>query len=112
MRKALVQIQGVFGELDKSLLVLKLRKARQHIKDLTGRCEGAKPYGALEGEAEVLELVKRLRRKPRNGSRKRLSYRQIANRLNRNGIKPRRSEQWYASLVYNALHSNRERKKK
>src|SRR5215471_7217905 len=32
MRKALIQIQGIFAELEKSLLVLKLRKARTAVQ--------------------------------------------------------------------------------
>jgi DNA invertase Pin-like site-specific DNA recombinase len=37
MRKALVQIQGIFSELEKSLLVQKLRKAREASGNLGGR---------------------------------------------------------------------------
>ena len=44
MRKALIQIQGVFAELEKGMLVQKLRKARTAVKVATGKCEGRKPY--------------------------------------------------------------------
>jgi len=103
MRKALVQVQGIFGELDKSMLVKKLRKAREKIRKEEGRCEGAKPYGSLEGEAEILKYIKRLRRKPKNSCRKRITYQSIADQLNSKGIKPRRGEKWTASLIYNVL---------
>lgn len=109
MRKALVQIQGIFGELDKSLLVRKLRNAREKIRHEKGRCEGSKPFGTLEGESEVLKIIRRLRRKPRNGGRKRMTYQSIAEKLNRQGLKPRMADKWTASLVYNVLKPNRGR---
>ena len=40
MRKALVQIQGVFAELEKNLLVKKLRVARERIREKKGKCGG------------------------------------------------------------------------
>ena len=45
MRKALIQIQSVFSELEKSRLVSKLRRARQAKKDETGNARGAKHFG-------------------------------------------------------------------
>src|SRR4051794_35939215 len=45
MRRALIQIQSVFSELEKSRLVSKLRRAREAKKAATGRCEGQKPFG-------------------------------------------------------------------
>lgn len=111
MRKALVQVQGIFGELDKSMLVKKLRKAREKIRQEEGRCEGVKPYGHLEGEAETLKYIKRLRRKPKNSCRKRRTYQSIAEHLNNKGIRPRRGEVWTPSLVYNVLKPNNRRKK-
>jgi len=106
MRKALVQVQGIFGELDKSMLVKKLRNAREKIRQEEGRCEGAKPYGHLVGEIEILKYIKRLRRKPKNSCRKRSTYQSIADQLNSKGIKPRRGEKWTSSLVYNVLKPN------
>ena len=34
MRKALVQIQGIFSELEKSLLMKKLRKVAENLQDI------------------------------------------------------------------------------
>jgi len=92
MRKALVQVQGVFSELDKSLLVRKLRKAREAKRVATGRCEGAKPYGDREGEKAILDRVRTLRRKPRNG--KRLSWQGVADQLNSEGFRNRSGRKW------------------
>jgi len=87
MRKALVQIQGVFAELEKELLVKKLRKAREKVRKEKGKCEGAKGY--LEVAPELVEEIRRLRRKPR-GSGKRMSFQAIADHLNAQGKRSRR----------------------
>lgn len=44
MKRALVQIQGVFAELEKGLLVKKLKHARDAKRLATGKCEGRKGY--------------------------------------------------------------------
>lgn len=81
MRKALVQIQGVFAELEKGLLVKKLRVAREQKRDVTGKCEGRKSVS--EAAPEVLAEVRRLRRtKP---GQKQMSYAKIAERFNTEG---------------------------
>ena len=54
MRKAMVQMQGVFAELDKSMLVKKLRKARDRKRQETGRCEGPKPFYQGSEEANPM----------------------------------------------------------
>jgi DNA invertase Pin-like site-specific DNA recombinase len=84
MKKAMIQIQGIFAELDKSLTVKKLRKARQKVKARTGKCEGRKGYrdGSADARA-VVDEIKRLRRKPRGGKRK--TYEEIADTLNEQG---------------------------
>ena len=55
MQKALVQIQGIFSELEKEMLVLKMRNARQRIKQKTGKCEGRKSYSQTNPK-----LIKRI----------------------------------------------------
>jgi hypothetical protein len=57
-RKLMRQIFGAIAEYEKTMIVLKLRGARQRARARDGRCEGAKPFGALPGEAEVLERIK------------------------------------------------------
>ena len=100
MKKAIIQIQGVFAELEKSLLVKRLRKARQRKKAETGKCEGTKGWDELapERKAEILKLVRRLRRKPRGGGRQK-SYQQVADHLNAEGVKPLRGGEWSPQLV-------------
>jgi DNA invertase Pin-like site-specific DNA recombinase len=100
MKKAIIQIQGVFAELEKSLLVKRLKKARQRKKAETGKCEGTKGWDELDPErkAEVLKLVRRLRRKPRGGGRQK-SYQQVADHLNTERIKTLRGGLWSPQLV-------------
>ena len=97
MLKAMIQVQGVFSELDKSMLVMKLRKARQTKKTKTGRCEGRKPFGFYEGEDKTLKRIKQLHRKPRGG--KRLGPYQIARILNEEGWPTRKAKEWRGSQV-------------
>ena len=78
MRKAMVQIQGVFAELDKSLVVRKLRngriKARQdsEARTLAGKkkCEGRKSL--RESSPDLLKNARKLFRKPPKGKRRTL----------------------------------------
>jgi len=82
MKKALIQIQGVFSELDKNMIVKRLRKGRQSAKaenkekrsSLTlkgdGKCEGRKSY--QETHQELIQAAKKLYRKPRSGERRSL----------------------------------------
>jgi DNA invertase Pin-like site-specific DNA recombinase len=100
MRKALIQIQSVFSELEKSRLVSKLRRAREAKKEATGKCEGRKAFGEKEGESEVLELMRSLRRK-REG--KRMSFARIAEVLNQRNIPTRTGARWHTTTVQNIL---------
>ena len=100
MRKALIQIQSVFSELEKSRLVSKLRRAREAKKRETGKCEGRKAFGEKPGEHQVVELMRLLRRK-RSG--KRMSFARIAAELNQRGISTRTGTVWHTTTVKNIL---------
>ena len=101
MRRALVQIQGVFAELDKSLLVRKLRKGRESARAKLGRCEGRKPFGSRPGEQAILDRIRALYRKPRGGER--LTYQQIAARLNADNVPSRTGRPWSRGTVRKLL---------
>lgn len=101
MRRALVQIQGIFSELDKNLLVAKLRKARERQKELTGKSEGRKAYGENPEEKPVLERMILLRSEGENPRR-------ISEILNAQGILTRGTEKkgkgpWKANVVAKIL---------
>lgn len=101
MQRAMVQIQGVFAELDKSLLVNKLRKARKQIRDKTGTCEGRKPYGYYPDEDKDIGRIKQLYRKPKGS--KRLGFYRIAKALNEEGITTRMNRAWTGVQVRKIL---------
>ena len=102
MRKALIQIQGVFSELEKSRLVGKLRQSREAMKATNGKCEGRKFFGEVDPEEQAtLKLMKSLRRK-RKGQ-KQLSYAKIAKELNSQGIPTRTGAPWQTTTVQNIL---------
>ncbi len=88
MKKALVQIQGIFAELEKNLLVKKLRNAREKVRSEKGKCEGRKGYKDFEDQEyheRLLKEIKRLRRRKPKGQ-KRMSYKEVADELNRAGF--------------------------
>lgn len=96
-RKLMRQIMGSIAEYDKTMIVLKTRAARERIRGRGERCEGAKPYGELPGEAEVLgeicdaSIVMKL------------SPAKIAEHLNRLGTKPRRGVRWHPHAISRIL---------
>jgi DNA invertase Pin-like site-specific DNA recombinase len=104
MRKALVRMQGVFAELDRDLIVQKLRKGRDAAsKKLGRRCEGPKPFGldaALPGEAVTVERIKALRRQ-----RPRPSLQKIADALNAEPTlyPTRKGARWSKMTVKNVI---------
>jgi len=100
-KKFIVQIQNSIAELDKRLLVRKLRKAREARRVKTGRCEGRKPYGYYPGEDEIIKRIKKLYRKPHGEER--MGFRTIARKLNEEGIPTRSGAKWSGVLVRSIL---------
>ena len=100
-RTLIRQVLGAVAQFEKSVIVSKLRAARVRKRRETGRCEGRKPFGARPGEADVLSLMKRLRRKPKGGER--LSFDAIADRLNATGTPTRTGARWRGPTVWGIL---------
>lgn len=98
-RKLVRQILGAIAEYEKTMLVQKLRVARQRKKANVGKCEGRKSY--KEAAPKTVTYIRRLRRKPRN--RKRKSYKKIAEILNSEGIPTLNGQAWNLQTVKNAL---------
>jgi len=103
MKRALIQIQAVFAELEKSMLVKKLRIAREAKKRETGRCEGRKPFGAKEGEVGTVSRILDMRKRG-------CTYREIVDNLNMVGIFNRSGGPWSASTIYNICKRAKEEK--
>lgn len=95
------QVLGAVSQFEKSVIVAKLRAARLRKRRATGQCEGRKPFGTKPGEAETVELMRRLRRKPRGGER--LSFDAIAARLNAEGMATRTGKAWAGATVCGIL---------
>lgn len=92
MKRALVQMQAVFSELEKNALVLKLRAARQR----KGSKEGRKPFGFREGETAVLERMRALHEAG-------FSYYGVARELNEEGLPSRSGKPWAQGTVMQIL---------
>jgi hypothetical protein len=86
----------VFAQYDKSQIVLKLRAARMRKRAKEGRCEGRKPFGYYEGEAEALERIRTLRSQG-------LGFDRIAAQLNAESVPARTGGRWHGLVVNRIL---------
>lgn len=93
------QMLGAFFQYEKTLLVAKLRGARQRIRSGTGRCEGRKPYGTKPGEQAIVERIKQLRG---DG----MAVDKIAAVLNTEALMPRAGARWYPTTIYRILKAS------
>ena len=103
--KLVRQILAAVSEFDKTSVVLKLKAARTRVRREKGRCEGRKPFGEREGETEILEQMRRLRRKVKG--RTRTSFADIAEKLNSDGIRTRTGKPWHPEVVRRLLGGER-----
>lgn len=95
-RKLVRQVFGAIAEYERSMIVLKLRAARQRVRTRDGRCEGRKPFGQREGEQEIIERIQKL-------ADKGLNYTEIADKLNDEGLPTRANGSWYPATVSRIL---------
>ena len=95
-RKLLRQMMGAVAEYEKSMIVLKLRGARQRKKALTGRCEGRKPFGDRPGEQRTIERMKELRAEG-------YGFDRLAGRLNEEGLRTRMGKPWHGFTINQIL---------
>jgi DNA invertase Pin-like site-specific DNA recombinase len=87
-------ILGAVSQFEKEALVLKLRKARERKRLLTGRCEGAKPSLPPEHVATARRLA---RKSPRTGVAR--SLRQIATEMAALGMVGRSGKPYGAESI-------------
>lgn len=107
MKKAMVQMQGIFAELDKSLLVKKLRKSREQVRQDKGKCEGRKSYKETERGAKILKEIRRLRR--RRKGRKQRTFNEVAVRLNEQGHTAANGKPFTGNTLKGILHRAKKR---
>jgi len=110
LKKALIQIQAVFSELEKNQIVRRLKKGRERAKAKRGKCEGRKPFGETPEEALIVKKIKSMRRK-RKGRIPGLTLQEIAEKLNSDGIQTKSGKDWTANHVWNVLNKKTKRLK-
>ena len=86
------QILMAVAQYDKASIVRKLKHGREAKKAKTGRCEGRKPFGLLDGEKEVLRELLSMRRAG-------YEFDEIASSLNALGMHTRSGHWWTAERV-------------
>jgi len=99
--KLIRQILGAVSEFDKAQIVLKLRAARERIRNTGKHCEGRKPFGWTPAEKSTLNYMQQMSRKPRGGQK--LSFAQIADNLNQAGHSTRFGKPWKRGTVHAIL---------
>ena len=102
IREAMVEVQGVFAEVEKKRRVERLSRARLERRALHGRSEGRLPFGMKPGEAATLTRLRQLARKPRGGGAH-LSCAAIAATLNAERVPTRTGRPWAPRTVYGIL---------
>ena len=111
--KFFLTIIGAMAQMERDLVSERTREALRY-KISRGEPVGSPPLGyqvngkgweKLEGELKTVNFIKALKRK-------RLSLRQIANRLNEAGISTKRGGKWYAGTVRYILRNGRYKKRK
>jgi DNA invertase Pin-like site-specific DNA recombinase len=95
-RKLMRQVMGAIAEYEKTMLVAKLKAARQRKRINTGRCEGSKPFGLGDGEQLTIVRMKELHAEG-------LNYTHIANQLNSEGLKTKTGSTWFPTTVSRTL---------
>jgi DNA invertase Pin-like site-specific DNA recombinase len=95
-RTLMRQVLGAFFQYERSMIVSKLRGARDRKRAKDGHCEGRKPYGHRPGEQTTIALMKKLRAEGKGVNR-------IADALNADGVKSRSGKLWYAATVNRIL---------
>ena len=92
MRRAMVQMQGIFAELDKNQIVLRLRLARERKKARGEKGDGRYGYRDTREGRITVRRVQALLRKPKHGRRRTL--RQVAEILNAEGVPTLGNKPW------------------
>lgn len=92
------QILGALSQWEKSMLVSKLRSARERKKASTGRCEGKKPYGTRSGEKELINLGHAFR-STLDEFNQPMEYQRIADNFNDAGFVTRHGKRWTKASV-------------
>jgi len=111
--KFFLTIIGAMSQMERDLISERTREALQY-KISQGENVGSPPLGFLaedkklseiEGEIEIINYIKKLKRK-------KLSLRQIVNKLNKQEIPTKRGGRWYAGTVNYILNNSKYKEKR
>lgn len=95
-RKLMRQMFGAIAEYEKTMIVAKLKAARQRMKAKTGRCEGRKAFGLTEREQATIIRMKEL-------TAQGLNYTHVADALNAEGHVTQTGSKWFPATVSRTL---------
>lgn len=107
MKKAMIQMQGIFAELEKNLLVKKLKIARESKRKSEGKCEGRKGWNDNPEKRDVVLLaIKNYRKKPKG--KRRMTFIEIADELNKSAEGDEKLEtitgkKWTGPMIQNFI---------
>ncbi len=101
--KLIRQILAAIAEFDKSVIVLKLRGARERIRTEIGKCEGRKGFGQDPDRPEESSILQEM-----TLASKMATPQEIARLLNEQGVRTRYGKKWTATTVSRILarHQN------
>jgi len=100
-RTLIRQVLGAVSQYDKTMLVIKLRVARERIRARGRKCEGRKSYA--EVAPELVKEIRQLRRKPR-GRGRRNTYADIAAILNERGERTLTGKEFTNKTIYQIVN--------
>lgn len=110
MRKAMVQMQGVFSELERSTLTRRMKAGRDHQRE-TGKRNGKKIKTVdrngnirIEGTPRLSEKQPRLAKRVIELSKQDLSLYRIAKIVNAEGFRSRKGTPLHGPQIRNILH--------
>lgn len=95
-RKLMRQMFGAIAEYEKTMIVAKLKAARQRKKLKTGACEGRKAFGKSEREQVTIGRMREL-------AAQGLNYTHVADTLNAEGHKTQTGSKWFPTTVSRTL---------
>jgi len=122
-RKLIRTIMGGFAEYEKTMIVAKLRAARERIKAKTGKCGGRKGYGETAESQVLVDRIIELRfcglnepdefqkissvktRSSKTSKLKKMTYQQIADKLNEESMLTLDGKQWSLQRVQQTIQS-------
>jgi len=98
------QILGALAQWEKSMLVSKLKVARERKKAATGRCEGKKPFGTRPGETDLINLAHNFRSVLDQWNQP-MEYAVMAKHFNESGFRTRHGKLWSVGTIKHLLNS-------